>query len=123
MIDFTKLNDEELLQLQKNVNDYVSDKKIQEPDFNLHNSIQIQDSSYVNPYTLIPTLEFKISVNKEDLQDFRTLWENYYNKQRQFFGYHYSLPPEKRVTIDIKHAIQRKFIDYVDTIFPVIHCG
>ena len=121
MIDFTKLNDEELLQLQRNVNDYVSDKKIPEPDFNLHNSIQVQDSSYVNPDTLIPTLEFKISVNMEDILDFRTLWENYYNKQRQFFGYHYSLPPEERVTIDIKHAIQRKFIDYVDTIFPVIH--
>jgi len=81
MIDFTKLNDEELLELQKDVNDYVSDKKIPEPDFYLHNSIQVQDSSYVNPYTLIPTLEFKISANKEDLQDFRTLWESYYNKK------------------------------------------
>ena len=123
MIDFTKLNDEELLQLQKDVNDYVSDKKIPEPNFHLHNSIQVQDSSYVNPDTLIPTLEFKISVNKEDLQDFRVLWEDYYNKQNQFFKYHRSLPPEKQVTVDIKHAIERKFTDYLDTVFPVIHCG
>jgi len=123
MIDFTKLNDEELLQLQKDVNDYVSDKRIEEPNFHLHNSIQVQDSSYVNPDTLIPTLEFKISVNKENLQDFRTLWENYYNKKRQFFGYHRSLPPEKQVTVDIKHAIERKFTDYLDTVFPVIHYG
>jgi hypothetical protein len=122
MIDFTKLNDEELLQLKKNVNDYISDKKIPEPDFNLHNSIQVEDSSYVNPDTLIPTLEFKISVNMEDILDFRTLWENYYNKQKQFFGYYYSLP-EERVTADIKQAIERKFTDYLDTVFPVIHCG
>jgi hypothetical protein len=123
MIDFTKLNDEELLQLQKSVDDYVVNKKIPEPDFYLHNSIQVQDSSYVNPDTLIPTLEFKISVNKEDLQDFRTLWEDYYNKRKQFYRYHRGIPPEKQVTVDIKHAIERKFGDYLDTVFPVVHYG
>jgi hypothetical protein len=123
MIDFTKLNDEELLQLQKSVDDYILNKRFEEPDFNLHNSIQVEERSYVNSDTLIPTLEFKISVNKEDLQDFRTLWENYYNKQQQFYRYHRSLPPEKQVTVDIKHAIERKFGDYVDTVFPVVHYG
>jgi hypothetical protein len=123
MIDFTKLNDEELLELQKDVNDYVVNKRIEEPDFNLHNSIQVKETSYVNPDTLIPTLEFKISANKEDLQDFRVLWEDYYNKQNQFFKYHRSLPPEKQVTLDIKHAIERKFSDYLDTVFPVVHYG
>ena len=123
MIDFTKLNDEELLQLQKSVDDYIVNKRFEEPNFHLHNSIQVEETSYVNPDTLIPTLEFKISVNKEDLQDFRTLWENYYNKQQQFYRYHRSLPPEKQVTVDIKHAIERKFGDYVDTVFPVVHYG
>jgi hypothetical protein len=122
-IDFTKLNDEELLQLQKSVNDYVSGRKIPEPNFHLHNSIQVEETSYVNPDTLIPTLEFKISVNKEDLQDFKTLWENYYNKEKQLFGYHRVLPPEKKVNLDIKHAIERKFTDYLDTVFPTVHYG
>jgi hypothetical protein len=123
MIDFTKLNVEELLQLQKSVNDYVSGRKIPEPDFNLHNSIQVEERSYVNLDTFIPTLEFKISVNKEDLQDFKTLWENYYNKEKRLFGYHRVLPPEKKVNLDIKHAIERKFIHHLDTIFPVVHYG
>ena len=123
MIDFTKLNDEELLKLQNDVNDYVVKKRIEEPDFNLHNSIQVKETSYVNSDTLIPTLEFKISVNKEDLQDFRVLWEDYYNKQEQFFKYRSLLPPEKQVTLDIKHAIERKFIDHLDIVFPVIHYG
>jgi hypothetical protein len=123
MIDFTKLNDEELLQLQNDVNDYVVNKRIEEPNFNLHNSIQVEERSYVNSDTLIPTLEFKILVNKEDLQDFRVLWEDYYNKQKQFYKHHRGLPPEKLVTVDIKNAIERKFTDYLDTIFPVIHYG
>lgn len=121
MIDFTKLNDEDLLQLQNDVKDYILNKRIEEPNFHLHNSIQVKDTSYVNPDTLIPTLEFKISVNKEDLQDFRTLWEDYYNKQKQFYRYHHGLPPEKQVTVDIKHAIERKFTDYLDTVFHSVH--
>ena len=121
MIDLTKLTDEELLQLDNYIKLYIINKKIPEPDFNLHKSIQIEDSSTVNPNTLIPTLEFKISVNKEDLQDFRVLWEDYYNKQKQFYKYHNYLPPEKQVTVDIKNTIQIAFSDYLDKVFPVIH--
>lgn len=121
MIDLTQLTDEELLQLDKDLRSYIIHKKIPEPDFNLHKSIQIEDSSTVNPNTLIPTLEFKISVNKEDLQDFRVLWEDYYNKQKQFYKYHQGLPPEKQVTVDIKNAIQIAFMNYLDKVFPVIH--
>ena len=121
MTDFTKLTDEELLQLYDDVRSYVIHKKLPEPDFNLYKSIQIEDNSNVNPNTLIPTLDFKISVNKEDLQDFRVLWENFYNKQQQFYKYHKSLPPEKQVTVDIKHAIERAFSDYLDKVFPVVH--
>lgn len=121
MTDFTKLTDEELLQLYDNIRSYVIHKKIPEPDFNLYKSIQFEHNSNVNPNTLIPTLDFKISVNKEDLQDFRVLWEDFYNKQQQFYKYHNSLPPEKQVTVDIKNAIQRAFIDYLDKVFPVVH--
>ena len=123
MIDLTQLTDEELLQLYDDVKSYVIHKKIPEPDFNLHKSIQIEDSSTVNPNTLIPTLEFKISVNKESLQDFRVLWEAYYNKQKQFYKYHQGLPPEKQVTVDIKGAIQIAFMNYLDKVFPVVHRG
>jgi hypothetical protein len=121
MTDFTKLTDEELLQLYDNIRSYVIHKKIPEPDFNLYKSIQFEHNSNVNPNTLIPTLDFKISVNKEDLQDFRVLWEDFYNKQQQFYKYRNSLPPEKQVTVDIKNAIQRAFIDYLDKVFPVVH--
>jgi hypothetical protein len=119
--DLSKLSDEELLELDTNVRDYIHNKRIPEPDFNLHKSIQIEDSSTVNPNTLIPTLEFKISVNKEDLQDFRVLWEDYYNKQKQFYKYHQVLPPEKQVTVDIKNAIQIAFMNHLDKVFPSIH--
>lgn len=121
MIDLTKLTDEELFQLDNDIRCYIINKKIPEPDFNLYKSIQIEDNSNVNPNTLIPTLDFKISVNKEDLQDFRVLWEDYYNKKKQFYKYHNSIPPEKQVTVDIKNAIQRAFMDYLDKVFPVVH--
>lgn len=117
MIDFSKLTDEELLQHQKDVNDYINNKKIVEPDFYLYKSIEIENKSYVNPNTLIPTLEFKISVNKEDMQHFRTLWEEFYQKQNTFFGYHYSLPPKDQVTLEIRKAIEQKFGDYLDKLY------
>jgi hypothetical protein len=123
MIDFTKLTDEELFEHKEDVDNYIRSIKIKEPDFHLYKSIQIEDTSYVNPDTLIPTLEFKISVNKEDIQHFRTLWGEYYNKQNQFFRYHRSLSPEKQVTLDIKHQIERQFADYLDSLFPVVHYG
>lgn len=119
--DLSKLSDEELLELQNNVRDYIHNKIIPEPDFHLYNSIQIKESSYVNPNTLVPTHEFKISVNKEDIHHYKVLWENYYKKEQKFFRYHRSLPPEKQATLDVKHAIERKFIDYLDSVFPTIH--
>jgi hypothetical protein len=123
MIDFTKLTDEELLQHRNDINDYIQNIKIKEPNFHLHKSIQIEHTSCVNSDTLIPNLEFKISVNKEDVEHFRHLWEEYYNKQNQFYRYHRSLPPEKQVTVDIKHEIERQFVDYLDSLFPVVHYG
>lgn len=123
MIDLTQLTDEELLQLYDDVKSYVISKKIPEPDFNIHQSIQIEDTTTVNPETLISSLEFKISVNKKDLQDFRVLWEAYYNKKAQFYKYHKGIPPEKQVTVDIKGAIQIAFKNYLDKVFPVVHRG
>jgi hypothetical protein len=122
-IDLSQLSDEELLELQTNVRGYIHNKRIPEPDFYLNNSIQIESTSYVNPNTLVPTLEFKISVNKEDIEHYRVLWENYYKKEQQFFRYHHSLPPDKQTTLDIKHAIGSKLIEYLDGVFPTVHYG
>jgi hypothetical protein len=118
MIDLSQLTNEELLQHKKDVDSYIRNKKIVEPDFYLHKSIEIENKSYVNSETLIPTLEIKISVNKEDMEHFRILWEQYYKEQKEFYRYHKYLPPECQTTIDIKHQITRKFIDYLDNLFP-----
>jgi hypothetical protein len=123
MIDFTKLTDEELLQHRNDINNYIRSIKIKEPHFHLHKSIQIEHHSYVNSDTLTPNLEFKISVNKEDIKHFRLLWEEYYNKQNQFYRYEHTLPPEQQVTVDIKNDIKRNFGDYLDSVFPVEYCG
>jgi hypothetical protein len=123
MIDLTTLTDEQLLELEDNIRDFIRSKKIVEPDFHLYNSVQIQHTETVSQDTLIPYFEFKITANKEDIHHYRMLWESYYKKQKEFYKYHLSLPPEKQVTIEIKNVLQEKFRMYLDELFPTVHYG
>lgn len=122
MIDLSKLTNEELLQLRWDVSEYISNIKLKEPDFRLNeSSIKVESTSSVNPETLTPTLEIKISVNKENMQHFRVLWEQYYKKEYDFYGNKNALPPEKRTTLDIRNAIEQSLHKHLDEIYPVVH--
>ena len=122
MIDLSKLTNEELIQLRSDVSHYISNINLKEPDFFLNeSSIKVESTSTVNPDTLTPTLEIKISVNMENMQHFRVLWEQYYKKEYEFYDNTRALPPEKRTTLDIRNAIETSLHKYLDEIYPVVH--
>lgn len=123
MIDFDSLSDEEVLQLRKDVTSYIHNKRIPEPDFYLHESIQVEEFSYINPETLIPTMEIKIMINKEDIQRFRQEWEPFYQKEKDFYRNHRGMSPDKEVTLKIKHQIEECLRQHLDKNYPTVHYG
>lgn len=55
------------------------------PKIHIENSIKIEQTEYVN-LDFIPTLQFKISVSKETLQDHKVLWLQYFKKYNEYKG-------------------------------------
>jgi predicted metal-binding protein len=70
--------------IDEDLKETLKSQGIHIPEYNIfedENAFQFEEKTYVNE-NLIPVVEFKITVNKEALQDHRSFW-------KELFAHHY----------------------------------
>lgn len=105
MINFNDYNREELLNLKDELTSYLRGQEPEPPSIHIRNFIKIEDSVYVDKDELIPKVEFKITTNKEAIQDHINLWSNYFNEYNNFLGY-----KETNVSLEVEFQIKNAFL-------------